>query len=29
MRLQWFLSNNMEPLVNRVVILRDYSYRIK
>ena len=28
-RLRWFLSNNMEPLVNRVVILRDYSYRIK
>ena len=28
-RLKWFLENNAEPLVNRVVILRDFSYRMR
>ena len=28
-RLRWFLANNTEPLANRAVILRDFSYRIR
>ncbi len=28
-RLKWFLENNVEPLKNRVVILRDFSYRMR
>ncbi len=28
-RLKWFLANNTEPLSNRAVILRDFSYRIR
>ena len=28
-RLRWFLANNMEPLANHAVILRDFSYRIR
>ena len=28
-RLRWFLENNAEPLANRAVILRDFSYRIR
>ena len=28
-RLKWFLENNADPLANRAVILRDFSYRIR
>ena len=28
-RLKWFLDNWSQPLKNRVVVLRDFTYRIK